>query len=268
MALDLLIAIFFFFVGLEIRSSLTHPKQILLPTIAALGGMVIPASIVLVIAPDSGAWATAMPTDLALALAVLSLVGKRIDPSVRLFLLTLAVADDLFSLIALALFYFNDMDLIHSASTLGAAFLGVLVASIKFMPTDRLISFLSPLCTFAIIPIYVISKLADGIEISSLSSRLTFALIAARVIGKVAGITLFSWISLRVGMAHLPQGLTMRSIIGVGLLAGMGLTVSLVIAEVALSDPAALSDVRAGIIISALISGALGFITLRRVPAP
>ena len=267
MFLDLLIAVFFFFVGLEIRSSLTHPKQILLPTIAALGGMVIPASIVLIIAPDSGAWATAMPTDLALALAVLSLVGKRIDPSVRLFLLTLAVADDLFSLIALAIFYFSDMDLLHSASTLGAALLGVLFASISIAPTDKLISLLAPICTYGIIPIYVIAKLSAGIEISSLTSKLTFALIAARVLGKVIGITAFSWITLRFKASYLPAGLTLPAIAGVGLLAGMGMTVSLVIADVALSDPAALSDVRAGIIISALISGALGYFTLRKVPA-
>jgi NhaA family Na+:H+ antiporter len=104
MTLDLLIAVFFFFIGLEITTTLSHPKQILLPTIAALGGMIFPAVIFLLLDSQSGGWATAMPTDLALALGVFALLGKKANPAARLFLLTLAVADDLFSLIVLALF--------------------------------------------------------------------------------------------------------------------------------------------------------------------
>ena len=75
MVLDLLIAIFFLFVGIEITATLTHAKQVLLPAFAALGGMVIPAAIFLALNPGSQAWATSMPTDLALALGVFALLG-------------------------------------------------------------------------------------------------------------------------------------------------------------------------------------------------
>ena len=170
MFLDLLIAIFFHFVGLEITSTLSHPKQIVLPTFAALGGMVVPAAIFLALNPGSPAWATAMPTDLALALGVFALLGKGVYPAARLFLLTLAVADDLFSLIVLAIFYGDKLDIVHSASTLGAAALGALLALIPRFPVTKIIGFLSPICTFFVVPVYVISKLSQGISITSLTS--------------------------------------------------------------------------------------------------
>ena len=132
MFLDILIAVFFLFIGLEITSTLSHPKQILLPTFAALGGMVIPAAIFLALNPSSPAWATAMPTDLALALGVFALLGKGANPAARIFLLTLAVADDLFSLIVLAIFYGDKLDIAHSASTLGAAAIG----GLEYFPID------------------------------------------------------------------------------------------------------------------------------------
>jgi NhaA family Na+:H+ antiporter len=267
MAVDLLIAIFFFFIGLEITTTLSHPKQILLPTIAALGGMIFPAAIFLLLDSQSGGWATAMPTDLALALGVFALLGRKANPAARLFLLTLAVADDLFSLIVLAIFYSKDLDLIHSATTLGAAALGAIFASIPRLPTKRLIALLSPLCTFIIIPVYVISKLAEGISFSDLTSNTTTALVIARIVGKILGISLFTWLVLRMRIATLPNGLHFSEIVGVGALAGMGLTVSIVIAEVAIASESVQSEIRAGLIVSALISGAIGYLWLRKFPA-
>jgi NhaA family Na+:H+ antiporter len=267
MAVDLLIAIFFFFIGLEITTTLSHPKQILLPTIAALGGMIFPAAIFLLLDSQSGGWATAMPTDLALALGVFALLGRKANPAARHFLLTLAVADDLFSLIVLAIFYSKDLDLIHSATTLGAAALGAIFASIPRLPTKRLIALLSPLCTFIIIPVYVISKLAEGISFSDLTSKTTTALVIARIVGKILGISLFAWLVLRMRIATLPNGLHFSEIVGVGALAGMGLTVSIVIAEVAIASESVQSEIRAGLIVSALISGAIGYLWLRKFPA-
>ena len=267
MTVDLLIAIFFFFIGLEITTTLSNPKQILLPTIAALGGMIFPAAIFLLIDSQSGGWATAMPTDLALALGVFALLGRKANPAARLFLLTLAVADDLFSLIVLALFYSKDLDLMHSATTLGAAALGGIFASIPKLPTKRLIALLSPLCTFIIIPVYVISKLAEGLSFSDLTSKTTTALVIARIVGKILGISLFAWLVLRMRIATLPNGLHFSEIVGVGALAGMGLTVSIVIAEVAIASESVQSEIRAGLIVSALISGAIGYLWLRKFPA-
>ena len=266
MFLDLLISIFFLFVGIEITTTLSHPKQIVLPTIAALGGMVIPAAIFLTLNPDSPAWATAMPTDLALALGVFALLGKRANPAVRIFLLTLAVADDLFSLLVLALFYGDRLDLVHSASTLGAAALGAILAIVPKFPVTRVIALLSPICTFLVIPIYVIAKLSQGISIESLTSTTASSLIVARVVGKIVGITFFTWLVVKAKIVGLPHDLRLTEVAGVGALAGMGLTVALVISEVAVESKVIQGDVKAGLIISAIISGLIGFIWLRRIP--
>jgi NhaA family Na+:H+ antiporter len=264
MFLDLLIAIFFLFIGLEITSTLSHPKQIVLPTVAALGGMVVPAAIFLALNPGSPAWATAMPTDLALALGVFALLGKGANPAARIFLLTLAVADDLFSLIVLAIFYGDKLDLAHSASTLGAAAVGAALALIPRFPVSKIIGFLSPLCTFFVVPVYVISKLSQGISIASLTSTTATSLIAARLIGKIIGITLFAWLAVKIKLAYLPKDLRLSEIAGVGALAGMGLTVALVISEVAIESEIIQGEVKAGLIISAVISGLIGYFWLKR----
>lgn len=265
MFLDLLIAIFFLFVGIEITATLTHPKQVLLPAIAALGGMAVPATLFTLLNPGSPAWATAMPTDLALALGVFALLGKRANPAARIFLLTLAVADDLFSLIVLAVFYGDKLDIAHSASTLGAAALGAILAIIPKFPVSKIISVLSPLCTFLVIPVYVIAKLSSGLALTSLSSKTAIALTIARVIGKIIGITLFAWLAIKFRVSKLPSDLGIAEIAGVGALAGMGLTVALVISEVAVESEAIQGDIKAGLIISALISGLIGFSWLRGV---
>ena len=267
MGLDLLIAIFFLFVGIEITATLSHPKQILLPAIAALGGMIFPAVIFLAINPGSQAWATAMPTDLALALGVFALLGKGANPAVRIFLLTLAVADDLFSLIVIAIFYGDQLDLAHSASTLGAAALGASLALIPVFPVKQTVAILSPLCIYFVIPVYVIAKLSHGMSLDSINSKTAIALTIARVVGKIIGITLFAWLIVKVKVATLPANLKFSEIAGVGALAGMGLTVALVISEVAVESKTIQGDVKAGLIISALISGALGYLWLRRIPA-
>ncbi len=264
MFLDLLIAVFFLFIGLEITSTLSHPKQIVLPTFAALGGMVVPAAIFLALNPGSPAWATAMPTDLALALGVFALLGKGANPAARIFLLTLAVADDLFSLIVLAIFYGDKLDLAHSASTLGAAAVGAALALIPRFPVSKIIGFLSPLCTFFVVPVYVISKLSQGISIASLTSTTATSLIAARLIGKIIGITLFAWLAVKIRLAYLPKDLRFSEIAGVGALAGMGLTVALVSSEVAIESEIIQGEVKAGLIISAVISGLIGYFWLKR----
>jgi NhaA family Na+:H+ antiporter len=264
MFLDLLITIFFLFIGLEITSTLSHPKQIVLPTVAALGGMVVPAAIFLALNPGSPAWATAMPTDLALALGVFALLGKGANPAARIFLLTLAVADDLFSLIVLAIFYGDKLDLAHSASTLGAAAVGAALALIPRFPVSKIIGFLSPLCTFFVVPVYVISKLSQGISIASLTSTTATSLIAARLIGKIIGITLFAWLAVKIKLAYLPKDLRFSEIAGIGALAGMGLTVALVISEVAIESEIIQGEVKAGLIISAVISGLVGYFWLKR----
>ena len=117
----------FLIIGIEIRDGLTHAKAAILPSLAALGGMVFPALIFLLIAQEKSAWAVVMPTDVALAIGALSLLGSRVNPAVKLFLMTLAVADDFFSLIAIGIFYRNDLDISSAFYTIGAALIGLAI---------------------------------------------------------------------------------------------------------------------------------------------
>jgi NhaA family Na+:H+ antiporter len=113
----------------------------------------------------------------------------------------------------------------------------------------------------------VISKLSQGFVLSDLTSKTTTALVIARIVGKILGISLFAWLVLRARVAVLPAGLHFSEIVGVGALAGMGLTVSIVIAEVAIASEKVQGEIRAGLVISALISGAIGYFWLKRIPA-
>jgi NhaA family Na+:H+ antiporter len=262
--LEALVAIFFIYIGIEIRSTLNHLKDVALPAIAALGGMAVPALLFLLLAQDTQAWAATMPTDIALALAVVALLGKNFSPAVRIFLLTLAVADDLFSLIALGIFYSDKLDLLHAAATLGSAALGIALASIPKFPAHRTLRALAPIITFAVIPIYVIAKLSEGISVEALTSQTTWTFIFARIVGKVVGITLFAYIA---SSLRIPLSIEIKHVAGIGLLSGIGMTVSLVIADVALTSEVAFSEVRAGLIAGALISALMSVLWFKRFPA-
>ena len=263
MFIDVLIAIFFFLVGLEIKHGLKDLKSAIVPIVAALGGMIVPALIFISINPGSHVWATAMPTDIALALGILSLLGKRVQPQVRIFLLTLAIADDLFSLVVLGVFYGDELHPEKALATLGAAALGAVLPFTKNQ-LNKAIKILSPISTFFIVPVIIAVNIPLNIDLTSFTSHTTIAIVLARGIGKIVGIALFAWIAIKLGAkAHLH----IKEIAGVGALAGMGMTVSLVIAEIAAKNETELNEVRLGLFISAILSGLIGYIWLRRTPA-
>ena len=263
MFIEALIAIFFFLVGLEIKNGIKDFKTALVPIVAALGGMLVPAAIYVLINPGSHVWAASMPTDIALALGVLSLLGKRVNPHVRLFLLTLAIADDLFSLIVLAIFYGDDLEPMKALTTLGAAAIGFILPFRNHV-LHKIIKVLTPVSTYFIVPIIVVVNIPLDINISAFTSQTTIAIIIARSIGKIIGITLFAWLVLRFG-GHAKIGI--KEITGIATLAGMGLTVALVIADIAARSETELDQVRVGLFISAILSGLAGYIWLRRTPA-
>lgn len=263
MFINLLIAIFFFQVGLEIRHGLKDFKSVIVPIVAALGGMIFPAFIFLVLNPNSHVWATAMPTDIALALGVLSLLGNRVHPQARIFLLTLAIADDLFSLMILGAFYGDDLNPEKALSTLGAAALGALLPLSK-SNSNRAIKVLTPFSTYFIVPVIIAINIPLDIDLNSFTSTTMVALVIARSIGKILGITLFAWIAIKLGGK---TQINLKAIAGIGALAGMGMTVSLVIAEIAAKNQAELDQVRLGLFVSAILSGIIGYVWLRRTPA-
>jgi len=258
---EVLTFIFFVLIGLEIREGLARPKDAILPAVAALGGMIFPALIFLALNPHSSAWAVSMPTDVALAIGALSILGKRVNPAVRLFLLTLAVADDFFSLLIIGIFFRNDLHLASAIYTLGAAAIGFLLPK-----REVLIKYLSPIATFVIIPIYIFINLLTKLDFSVATERISISIVLARVIGKVVGISLFAYLFTQFTKLTLPSSLELKEIVGVGFLAGMGLTVSIVIAEITLKTDSELAQVRMGLFFAAIVSGALGLLWLRRFP--
>ena len=224
MFLDALIAIFFFLVGLEIKNGVKDFKTAVVPIVAALGGMIVPASIYLLLNPGSHVWAASMPTDIALALGVLMLLGKRVNPHVRLFLLTLAIADDLFSLIVLAIFYADDLEPMKALTTLGAAAIGFILP-LRTHALHKIIKVLTPVSTYFIVPVIVVVNIPLDINLSAFTSQTTISIILARSIGKIIGITLFAWLALKIG-GHTKT--RMKEITRFRTLAGKGLHDSLV----------------------------------------
>ena len=249
-------------IGMELRAGLVQIRSSILPTLAALGGMVIPALIFISLNSTEAPWATVMPTDVALAVGALSLLGKRVNPAVRLFLMTLAVADDFFSLIAIAIFFRSDLDLASAFYTLGAALIG------SVLPTrETLLRYLAQAVTFVVIPIYIWANLFSVIDFGKFGSPLAITIILSRVLGKVIGITLTTWALIKFSKLSLPPQLDLVEVAGIGLLSGMGMTVSLVIAEITVTSSNVLAEVRAGLFLAAVISGLLGVLWLRRFPA-
>jgi NhaA family Na+:H+ antiporter len=271
-----LMAIFFFMVGLEIRneirnSEMRNPKNAALPIFAAIGGMLFPALIYTFFnygGPGQSGWAVPMPTDIALAIGALALLGSRIDTSLKIFLLTLAIADDLFSIVILGIFYSSGLSPIKIFSTVGVVALALLMPEMKKLPTTRLISILHPWTAFLIIPIFALTNIGVSIDWNSLTQTLSApvagGIILGRVIGKIVGITLFAWIAVKIGFARKPDSLSFAEIAGAGALAGMGLTVSLFLAELAITDQAVIADIKIGLVVAAVVSAILGILILRK----
>jgi len=274
---EALMSIFFFLVGLEIKrefkdGELSNPKKAALPVIAAIGGMIMPALIYSFFNIGTSAqkgWAIPMPTDIALALGMLALLGSRIDTSLKIFLLTLAIADDLFSIIILAVFYSGGIDPLKIMGTIGAVALAFIIPSGKRLSTSRLIEIIHPWSAFVIIPLFALANIGITIDFSNIahqiSSPVALGIIVGRVTGKFIGITLFAWLAIKIGVASKSDSISFSEISGVAALAGMGLTVSIFISKLALSDNALLEEVKIGVLVSAIIAGLFGYIILRKL---
>jgi len=132
---DGLMAIFFFLVGLELKNEmltgqLRQPANAILPVIGAAGGVIVPAAIYLAFnyqnTLSAHGWAIPTATDIAFTMGILALLGSRVPPSLKLFLLTLAIVDDLVGIIVIAFFYTSKLSLL-TLSVAGLGFIGMVI---------------------------------------------------------------------------------------------------------------------------------------------
>jgi NhaA family Na+:H+ antiporter len=353
---DCLMVIFFFVVGLEIRreihdGELSEWRRAALPAAAAFGGMLAPAGLYLALAGDPATrsgWGVPMATDIAFALGVLALLGRRVPAALRVLLLALAVIDDLGAIVVIAIFYSSGIaasGLFIAAMGLGGVlalqWLGVR-AKLAFVlpalvvwtgiyeagihptiagvivglmtpvrawlgpegflvsvrrevehlaqatsralsphelgetlrnidvarreaqsPAEDLIERLHPWVAFGIMPVFALAN--AGVSISGGSHGLASAKVVAGVAvgliaGKPIGVLAASWLMLRLRVGTLPRGVSLRHLVVLGLVAGVGFTMALFIAQLAFTDVRLLAAAKLGVLAASGGAAVLGLI--------
>ena len=316
---DGLMAIFFLLVGLELKrellgGELSSLKTALLPVVAALGGIVVPAAIHLGLnssLPTRAGAGIPMATDIAFALGALSLLGKRIPASVKVFLAALAVIDDLAAILVIAIFYTSDLAAMNLAGSLAvfallliwnraggtslapyliggalmwylmlhsgvhATIAGVLLAiaiphnrqQLDKSATLRLEGVLHKPVAFLVLPVFAIANTALLLPsgwLDSIGTPNSLGIIAGLLAGKPVGITLFTVAAVVCGMCRLPGDMRWSHLVGVGLLGGIGFTMSIFITNLAFPGDAALIDSsKIAILLASLAAGICGFTWLK-----
>ena len=316
---DGLMTIFFLLIGLELEreiyiGELSKLKDALLPIFGALGGMILPASIYLFLnygtETQSGA-GIPMATDIAFAIGILSLLGKRVPTSLKVFLTALAVIDDLGAIIIIAIFYTKTILLSNLLISLGifvlllvlnrlkvtnlipyfiggvamwyfmlhsgvhATITGVLLAfAIPFgngddkSPSYGLQHFLHKPVAFVILPIFALANTAivfEGNIIQAITQKSSLGIALGLIVGKPIGIFIFTFLAVTLGFCKLPTDLSWKSIFGVGLLGGIGFTMSIFITLLAFDDKTIIDNSKLVILISSLVSAILGFSMLNLI---
>ena len=307
---DLLMAIFFFLVGMEIKrelldGELKEMKRALLPIFGAIGGMVVPAMLYNLFNKGTayvGGWGIPMATDIAFSLGIASLLGKRVPVSLKIFLTALAIIDDLGAIAMIAIFYGGHIQW----GFLGASL--ALLALIYFMGKKQwplfirvilaivlwycvfnsgvhatvagvLFAFTIPLkelvhlehrlhvpVNFLVLPIFALANTAIVLPddmLGALQSTLNYGILAGLVIGKPLGILIFCYVLVRLGWGKLPTNVSWMEMAGVGMLAGIGFTMSIFISMLAFSDPSTQDAAKIGVLLASLAAIVLGAITLR-----
>ncbi|WP_410666628.1 Na+/H+ antiporter NhaA [Amycolatopsis sp. cmx-4-68] len=321
-AKDGLLALFFFVAGLELKrelviGELSRFKQAVLPVVAAVGGMVVPALVALGVGWGTPgidrAWAIPVATDIAFALGVLALTASNLPSSARIFLLSLAVVDDLGAIVVIAVVFATGFDpvaagvavaalalyaflqhrrvrtpwlyvplalvtwgAVHSAgvhATIAGVALGLLTRvradeGEAEAPALRLEHRLQPWSAAVTVPLFAL--FAAGISVSGdslgavFTTALPLAVLAGLLGGKVVGILGASLLAVKLGAAEKPRGMGWRDLGALSLLGGVGFTVSLLIAELALPGDASELAKTAVLIASATASLLAAVLLLKR----
>ena len=314
---DGLMTIFFLLIGLELEreiyeGELKNLKNAALPIFAALGGMVLPASIFALLnygTTYQAGTGIPMATDIAFAIGVLSLLGNKVPASLKIFLAALAVIDDLGAIIVIAVFYTKTISMLNLGIALGiyavliilnrlkvcnltpyiiggiimwyfmlhsgihATITGVLLAfAIPFgtdrkkSPSNYLEHLLHKPAAYFILPVFAMANTGIVFQNNwheSLLQTGSLGIILGLFLGKSVGITLFSYIAVKLKVANLPAELKWGNITGVALLGGIGFTMSIFITLLAYTDPVMINDAKMAILTGSLLSGLTGFFWLK-----
>ncbi|HUR49128.1 MAG TPA: Na+/H+ antiporter NhaA [Acidimicrobiales bacterium] len=274
-----LMAIFFFVVGLEIKrefvaGELHNWRRAALPALAALGGMIAPSLVYLMFnfgGPGGRGWGIPMATDIAFAVGVLALLGRRVPPSLRIFLLTLAVVDDVGAIVVMAVAYATVTGLIPLVAAMAALCIpappGKAGGSPRGLLVQRLQQLLHPLASFLVMPLFALANAGVSFEANSLRApgapSVFMGVVLGLVLGKLVGISALSWIAIRLGLGELPDGVGFRQLFGAAAVAGIGFTVSLFIAQLAFAAPELVSAAKLGVLLSSVLASVVGFVLLR-----
>ncbi|MGE0688051.1 MAG: Na+/H+ antiporter NhaA [Dehalococcoidia bacterium] len=349
---DGLMTLFFFLMGLEIKREMAHGelssvRRAALPAAAAFGGMLVPALIYVALNAGSDAangWGIPMATDIAFALGVLSLLGNRIPFTAKVFLLALAIADDIGAILVIAVFYTAQVDftaLLAAGAILGGILLmirtgvrstelylaaGVCLWAATFesgvhatlagvalglltpakplydpstfateargligtfeatrdaqeqqmvlaevedlsrgseAPLERLERALHPWVSYLIVPLFALMNagvsVSGGVASDALSSPVSQGVALGLLLGKPLGIFSFTWLAVRAGIGELPRGVSWSEIFGIGLLGGIGFTVSLLVTSLALPDDQFGAEARLGVLGASVVAGIVGY---------
>ena len=346
---DALMAVFFFLVGLEVKRELVlgelrDPRRAALPIAAAVGGMVAPALIYLLLIGDGPrrGWGIPMATDIAFVVGCMAVLGKRIPSGLRVLLLTLAIADDIGAILVIAVGYSDGVHmgmlgagavgiaLVALLSRLGVRSFGVYtvvgvaiwwcfhasgvhatiagvilglqtparssldrtalgrflthideqepgaggvqrlmrVARETVSPLDYLMATLHAWVGFAILPVFALANAGVRLEASALTHPLAIAVGAGLLLGKPIGIVAVSYAAVKLRLSSLPAGVTWPVLGAAGFLAGIGFTMAIFIAGLAL-EVHQLDRAKVGILAGSALAAAIGMLLLYvLLPAP
>lgn len=304
-------ALFFFLVGMEIKrelmtGELSDVKKASLPVAAALGGMLVPALLYLAFnhgGEFAGGWGIPMATDIAFSLGVASLLGPRVPVSLKIFLMALAIIDDLGAILVIALFYGGEL---HTGWLLGAVGLTAVLALLQVLKKHHLLVFiiigialwymvynsgvhatiagvtaaffvppgklekyehrLKHAVNFIVLPLFALVNTAIILPAdlaAPFATPLSWGILAGLVLGKPLGIVSFCFIMVRLGLGKKPSGSSWMQITGVGVLAGIGFTMSIFITLLAFRGQAYRDISKLAIMTASLLSIIGGIVVLR-----
>jgi NhaA family Na+:H+ antiporter len=317
---DGLMAIFFLMVGLEIKRELVEGelssfKQASLPIFAAIGGAIVPAVIYFSFNNNTNTaagWGIPMATDIAFAIAIITLISKFVPPSLKVFLAALAIVDDLIAIVVIAIFYSSELHFnylgyaviafiiqlilnrlnvkhiwmylipgifmwyfIHH-SGIHATIAGVITAfTLPTTPTndesplEKLEHILFNPVNFLIMPLFALANTNITFQqgmVQNLTSNIGLGIILGLLIGKPVGIFITSFFTVKAKISVLPTDANWMQVVGLGLLGGIGFTMSIFIALLSFpGDEEILQGAKISILLGSILAGTLGMFWLKMI---